>query len=75
MKLICSSIFNGFDKERSQVVSQCEKFINKVIKKTDMLVRCPDAKTVYHQLPKEDKNFPFILIFKTAKGNVFGSFS
>jgi hypothetical protein len=52
-----------------------QKFTNKTIKRTDLLVRYPDAKNMVRGIPKESSNFPFIMLYKTSKGRVFGSFS
>ena len=52
MKLIYSAILHGMDTQRPQIIGQIEKFIGKNIKKTDMLARYPDTKSMIHQLPK-----------------------
>jgi len=52
MKLIYCGILHGYDSQRSQIISQCEKFMGRTIKKTDMLARYPDKNSIIHQLPK-----------------------
>jgi len=52
MKLIYSGIMHGYDFIRPQIIAQCEKFMGRTIKKTDMLARYPDKNSIIHQLPK-----------------------
>ncbi len=75
MKLITSVIIQGNDKQRTQIVGSIEKFSNKLIKRTDLLCRYPEVKSMFHQLPKEANNFAFIVLYKTKNGTVFGSYS
>ncbi len=75
MKLITSMIIHGNDRQRSQIVGSIEKFSNKTIRRTDLLCRYPDVKSMFHQLPKEANSFAFIVLYKTKNGAVFGSFS
>ncbi len=75
MKLIISVIIHGNDEQRSQIVNSIEKFSNRTIKRTDLLLRYPETKSMVHQLPKEASNFAFIVLYKTKNGTVFGSYS
>ncbi len=75
MKLITSGIMHGNDNQRSQIVDSIEKFSKKTIKRTDLLCRYPETKSMFHQLPKEGKDFAFIVLYKTNNGAVFGSYS
>ncbi len=75
MKLITSVIIHGNDNQRIQIVDSIEKFSKKSIKKTELLCRYPETKSMFHQLPKEGNNFPFILLYKTKNGKAFGSYS
>ncbi len=75
MKLISSLIIHGCDNQRSQIVHSIEKFSSKTIKRTDLLCRYPESKSMFHQLPKEGSNYAFIILYKTKNGTVFGSFS
>ncbi len=75
MKLITSVIIHGNDKQRSQIVNSIEKFSNRTIKRTDLMSRYPETKSMFHQLPKEGNNFAFLILYKTKNGTVFGSYS
>ncbi len=75
MKLTTSGVMHGNDNQRSQIVDSIEKFSKKTIKRTDLLFRYPETKSMFHQLPKEGNNFAFIVLYKTMKGAVFGSYS
>ncbi len=75
MKLITSVIIHGHDNQRSQIVNSIEKFSNKTIRRTDLLCKYPETKSMFHQIPKEGNNFAFIVLYKTKNGIVFGSYS
>ncbi len=75
MKLITSGIMHGNDHPRLQIINSIENFSNKTIKKTELLFRYPETKSMFLQLPKEGHNFAFIALYKTKNKTIFGSYS
>ncbi len=75
-KLITSGIIHGYDKQRSQIVDSIEKFLNKAISKE--LIYCADILKLRQcsiNCPQKGNKFAFIILYKTVKGTVFGSYS